>query len=48
MGVSPCGERVTSVVLDVHDVEGAGMAIAVRDESDSPDVVTTSDHGQVT
>ncbi len=41
------GERVTSGVSDVDDIETTDVSISVDDDTDSTDVVTGSDHAKV-
>ena len=41
------GEGVAVGVLDVDDVEGSGMPLAVDDGSDSTGVATSGDHAKV-
>jgi hypothetical protein len=40
--VNSCGEGVSKSVLDVSDIEGAGVLLDVLEDTDSTDVVTTN------
>lgn len=42
------GERVSSGISDVNDIETSDVSVSVDYNSDSSDVVTGSDHAQVT
>ena len=39
-----CGERMADVVLDVHNIERAGMPFAAGDHANAADVVTADNH----
>jgi len=47
-GGKPGGELMSNGILDGDDVEGSRVAISVLDNSNTPQVVTTGDHAQVT
>lgn len=44
----PGGEGVSGGVAHVHDVEGAGVALAGHDGAHSPQISSARDHAQVT
>lgn len=41
------GEHVSLAVLDVHNVEGSRVPLAVHDGSDTSQIPSSGDHGQV-
>lgn len=41
------GEHMAETVLNVDNVEGAGMPFAVDDGADTPQIASSGDHGQV-
>jgi len=45
--VDACGELVPKLVFDVNDINATMMAFAVRDHTDTPQVMTTSAHGGI-
>jgi len=45
--IQPGGEGMSGSILDVNDVEGSGMSLAVHDDANSPQVTTSGHHANV-